>query len=226
MGTRGVEISHADGRLEIKDPSLDVLLEQRVDPANEVHEHDVEDGEHLERIPHHLAVEVGIIVEHIMRINVQRLPALQFNNAVHHPHVLALLHDDVRPAGLLRVPEVAEEAEDGGVDVLHADVGSPHEHRGGVGVHGVDVVVTGVGGGGQVFIGGHGGGGGLPAAARAGRGGETRGRGSGGRGGSRRGRGCLVAAEGGGGGEGAGGGGSAAPPCRSPASSAHRSGWG
>lgn len=138
-----------------------MLLEERLDACDEVHEHDVEDGEHLERIANHLAVEVWVVVKHVVRIDVERLSALELEDAVDGAHVLALIHDRVDAAGVTRVAEVAQEPEDGGVDVLHADVGAPNEDRGGVDAAAattVGLVVPGFGGRRDV-IGGHWGGG-------------------------------------------------------------------
>lgn len=47
-----------------------MLLEERLDARDEVHEHDVEDGKHLERVADHLAVEVWVVVKHVVRIDV------------------------------------------------------------------------------------------------------------------------------------------------------------
>lgn len=109
-----------------------MLLKERLDASDEVHEHDVEDGEHLERVADHLAVKVWVMVKHVVRIDIERLPALKLEDVVDGAHVLALIHDRVDAASVARVSEVAQEPEDGGVDVLHADVGAPDEDRGGV----------------------------------------------------------------------------------------------
>lgn len=158
--TRWVEIPQANGGLEVVDPGLDVLLEEWLDACDEVHEHDVENCEHLERVAHHLAVEVRVVVEDVVRVNVKRLPTLELEDAVDSAHVLALVHYRVDTACVAWVPEVSQEPEDGGVDVLHADVGAPDEHRGGVhaGAGAVSLVVSGIGGRRDV-VGGHGGGG-------------------------------------------------------------------
>lgn len=138
-----------------------MLLEERLDARDEVHEHDVEDGEHLERVADHLAVEVRVVIKHVVCIDVERLPAFELEDAVDGAHVLALVHDRVDAAGVARIPEVAEEPEDGGVDVLHADVRAPDEDRGGVDAAtaaAFGLVVPGFGGWRDV-IGGHWGGG-------------------------------------------------------------------
>lgn len=142
-----------------------MLLEEGLDARDEVHEHDVKDGEHLERVPDHLAVEVRVVVEHVVGVDVERLPALELEDAVDGAHVLALVHDRVDAAGVARVAEVAEEPEDGGVDVLHADVGAPDEHRRGVGARAAAAAAVGLGGvlvpglrGERDVVGGHGGG--------------------------------------------------------------------
>jgi len=51
---------------------------------------------------------------------------------VNGAHVLALVGDGVDAASFAGVPEMAQEPQYGGVDVLHADVGAPDEDRGGV----------------------------------------------------------------------------------------------
>jgi hypothetical protein len=132
-----------------------VLLEERLDARDEVHEHDVEDGEHLERIANHLAVEVWVVVKHVVRIDVERLPALELEDAVDGAHVLALVHDRVDAASVARVPEVAQEPENGGVDVLHAYVGAPDEDRGGVDAAAAVGLVVPSFGGWRDVIGGH-----------------------------------------------------------------------
>lgn len=142
-----------------------MLLEEGLDARDEVHEHDIKDGEHLERVPDHLAVEVRVVIEHVVGVDVERLPALELEDAVDGAHVLALVHDRVDAAGVARVAEVAEEPEDGGVDVLHADVGAPDEHRRGVGARAAAAAAVGLGGvlvpglrGERDIVGGHGGG--------------------------------------------------------------------
>ena len=100
------------------------------------------------------------MVEHVVRVDVEGLRALELEDAVDGAHVLALVHHRVDPAGVAWVPKVAQEPEDGGVDVLHADVGAPDEDWGGVDARAapVSLVLSGVGGRRDV-VGGHGGGG-------------------------------------------------------------------
>lgn len=144
--TRWIEIPHGSRTPEVKNPHLNMFLEQTIDRGDNIHQHDIKDSENFQGISHHLVVQIRIIIKHVIGININPL-SFNLNHLTYRRHILPFPKQIV--AALFRFPEMLNEHLNRGFDILDADVGPPDERRRGV----VGAVFSAVVGRGRRFVG-------------------------------------------------------------------------